>query len=239
MPPVSKLMDLQDLDLAADELHEKRRTLPARAALVESQRHAAALDQGLDLLDQQRKAARSAEHALGDEVSTVASKAAEVEGTLYSGSVKSPKELEGLQEELRLLKAKQAGLEDRELELMEEIERTEAEIERNREQRTGSDALEEELCASIVADEGEIDEELATNGSTRQQEAADIPSAVLEKYAELRGKKRLAGRGAALLRDGSCQGCRMKLAVFEHNRIQGEPPEALVRCTHCNRILVR
>jgi predicted nucleic acid-binding Zn-ribbon protein len=239
MPLLSKLLDIQDLDFSADDLLERRRTLPERAALVESRAEAVALDQAFEVLEGQRGALRADEQALGDEVAVLAAKAKEVEDTLYSGSVKAPKELEGLQEEIRLLKEKQGGLEDRELELMEQIESVEAEMVGNREQRAASDARQGELGAAISSAEGEISGQLAEIGASRAKATPEIPELVMEKYGELRSRERLRGRAAGRLEGGSCQSCRMKLPVLEHKRIQDQPPDALVRCVHCGRILVR
>lgn len=239
MSKLSPLLVVQELDLASDALMERRWTLPERAERAQIEVRQAELDRAHADLEQTRKTLNAAEHALADEAAAIAAKAKEVEANLYSGSVTVPKELAGLQEEVRLLKEKQASIEDRELELMEEIERTEGEIAGNRAQRAECDARDRELASAVATAESQIDAELTGLADSRAKAAPDIPAEILAKYDELRGKAGLAGRAAAQLEKGTCQGCRVKLAVMDHRRIQEEPELALVRCTHCKRILVR
>lgn len=232
-------MDVQELDIAADALNERRENLPERAERLQNQALARDLDRGLEQLEGQRGALRASEHSLAEEVAAMAARAKGAEDKLYSGGVKIPKELEGLQEEVRLLTQKQAELEDGELALMEQIEAAEREMAANREQRAASEQRERELDAAIAAAESEIEGELATLGASRQDAALNIPPLVLEKYAELRRNTRMAGRPAARLLGGSCQGCHVKLPIAEHQRIQDGEPGALVRCPQCRRVLVR
>jgi predicted nucleic acid-binding Zn-ribbon protein len=239
VPPLSPLLDVQELDIAADALNERLRDLPERAERLANQQHARDLDAGVAELEAQRETLNASERGLAGKVADMAARAKEAEDKLYSGGVKVPKELEGLQEELRVFKEKQSELEDGELLLMEQIEATELAMSANREQRAASDTAEKELDASIAAAEAEIDDELSVRGASRQKAAVGIPAAVLEKYAELRKNVRMRGRPAARLESGTCQGCRVQLPIFEHHRIQDEAPTALVRCPQCRRVLIR
>ena len=69
--------------------------------------------------------------------------------------------------------------------------------------------------------------------------AIPLGLALLTKYTALRAMPRLAGRAAARLGQGVCEGCRAKLPLVEYRRMKAEPPEALIQCTGCRRILVR
>jgi len=239
VPSLSQLLDVQDLDLSSDQLHERRRTMPEREALRASHTEAAALDEAHTALIERRETLSNTEHDLGSEVATVAAKAKEVEDALYSGSVKVPKELEALQEELRLLRARQSGIEEQEMELLEEIELCDGEIVENRSAHTGAEARAAELEAAIRAAETEIEAELTQVAARRGAESSHVPAPILAEYDRLRGKERMAGRAAARLADGSCQGCRVKLPVLEYNRMKAEPEDTLLCCVHCGRVLVR
>jgi predicted nucleic acid-binding Zn-ribbon protein len=236
---LAPLLDLQDMDLTSDALVVRRRTLPERSERVENQSRAAALDVGWEALSGQRDELHAAEQALAAEVAAASDKAREVEDTLYSGTVKSPKELEGLQTEARLMRDKQAGLEERELELMEQMEEVEGQIQTNRNDHDECESRDRSLDAAIVLAEGEIDAELVALGESRSSTVQAIPSPVLEKYVTLRAVARLKGRAAARLVDGTCQACRIRLPVLECQKIKNQPAEALVYCTQCKRVLVR
>jgi len=158
---------------------------------------------------------------------------------LYSGSVKIPKELETLQEEIRLIRVRQSRLEEQEMELLEQMEQTDAEIEANRAERAERGDIGSALEATIGAAETEIEAELSVLAGKRAEMAAGIPAQILDTYDRLRENVRLAGRAAASLAGGSCGGCHVKLPVLEYNRMKAQPPDALVCCVYCGRVLVR
>lgn len=239
MPTLEKLLEVQEFDLACDALRAKRRDLPERAESERNEQRAVELDRDLALLDEQKAGLSASERVLAAEVAQVAVRAKASEDRLYSGAVTIPKELEGLQEELRGHKQKQSELEDQELELMEQIEQKDAEVAENREARTASDAQGRALDDAIRKAEAEIDGELAEFAAARGLACGGLPAEVLEKYEGLRSAPLMGGRPAARLEDGTCLGCRVKLPVLTHTEMQREPVEALLRCTQCRRILVR
>ena len=52
-------------------------------------------------------------------------------------------------------------------------------------------------------------------------------------------RAKLGGVGAARLVNGRCTGCHLTLPATELDRIRREPPDALIRCDQCGRVLVR
>jgi len=236
---LTPLLSLQDLDLSSDRLAAKRRSLPEREGLLRAQTAALPLDATHAALLAKRIELTRAEHALGSEVEAMATRAREVETTLYSGTVRNSKELSGLQTEMQMLRRQQAGLETRELALLEEIERVEKDIAENRTQREVLSAEVTKWEDALVAAEGVIDRELEGLGEARRSAASGLPDAILVTYEKLRKRERLVGRAVATIADGGCSGCRMRLPVHEHNRILAQPEDALLLCVHCGRILVR
>lgn len=238
-PPLSQLLEVQKLDLASDKLIVRRRELPERAQLEDCRARGRDLDADHAVLLERREALSRAEHELEAEVQGVADKAQQAEDSLYSGSVTAPKELEAQQEEVRLLRARQGGLEEREMELLEEIEALEREMSENRSAREQSDARAAELQVAIDKAESEIDAELARLAGERAPQIAGVPAPVLEEYERLRAKPKLGGRVAAQLGDGRCDGCGIKLPVLEYKRMREQPEDAVIRCVSCGRVLVR
>jgi len=115
------------------------------------------------------------------------------------------------------------------------VEHTEA----NRATRKQCDRETRRIAAALQAAETEIDAELAQLGAQRREKVGDLPAAIVAEYDRLRGKDKLAGRAAALLVDGECGGCRVKLPVLEYNRMRAKPEDTLLTCPRCARVLVR
>ena len=93
------------------------------------------------------------------------------------------------------------------------------------------------LQAAIADAESAIDAELASEVEQRAAPAARVDPDLLAEYERLRA--RLGGIGVAKLEHGTCMGCRMKLPATELDRLKHQPPDALVHCDQCGRILVR
>ncbi|MGH3343578.1 MAG: C4-type zinc ribbon domain-containing protein, partial [Carbonactinosporaceae bacterium] len=60
---------------------------------------------------------------------------------------------------------------------------------------------------------------------------------LLALYARLREQH--DGVGAAAIRLRRCEGCRLELDTAELARIRAAPPDEVIRCDSCRRILVR
>lgn len=154
-----------------------------------------------------------------------------------AGQVGSAKELQGLQHEMESLARRQATLEDVELEVMERLEEAQA---RRAEARAAQEALIAELAdvtARRDAAFAEIDTEASGLRTERDAVAATVPADLLALYEKLRAHN--GGVGAAALRQGRCQGCRLELNALELGRIRAAPPNEVVRCEECRRVLVR
>ena len=149
----------------------------------------------------------------------------------------SAKELEALQHEVESLARRQSALEDVELEAMERLEAVQARVAELR-QRQGE--LAEELAGlertRDEAFEG-IDKDAAYIAGERERAATGLPADLMTLYAKLRADQ--GGVGAAALRQGRCEGCRLQLTPIEIGRIRDAPGDEVMRCEECRRILVR
>ncbi|HMC51585.1 MAG TPA: C4-type zinc ribbon domain-containing protein, partial [Acidimicrobiales bacterium] len=85
--------------------------------------------------------------------------------------------------------------------------------------------------------EASIDAEVATEREARAALAAALPADLSAQYDRLRG--RLGGIGAARLANGACTGCHLTLSAIELDRMRRAPPDAVLHCEQCGRILVR
>ena len=73
--------------------------------------------------------------------------------------------------------------------------------------------------------------------SGRQPLVADLPADLVALYDRIREQS--GGIGAAMLRHGRCEGCRLELSGGERVRVRTAAPDEVVRCDECRRILVR
>ena len=239
MSGLKALLTVQELDLEGDRLRARQEDLAASQELERCAAEIVALDASLAGIRERREELARAERALGVEVEAVAGKAKAVETTLYSGTVKVPKELEAHQEDLQMLRRRQAELEDLELEQLEAIEVVEGELAEQDSRRAHAAARATEIETANHLAEAEIRTELIRIKKPRAEAAAMLPGPVLEAYDRLRGNQRLAGRVVARLGEGVCEGCRTQLPTSEYGRIRAEAPDAVVRCVSCGRLLVR
>jgi predicted nucleic acid-binding Zn-ribbon protein len=171
------------------------------------------------------------------DVDQVRQRAGRDQKRLDAGTVSSPKELESLQHEIESLARRQGDLEDTVLEIMERRESAQARIAELTAERDQIAGDLERTVAVLAAATAEIDAETATLGGERATLAGGLPGELVALYEKIRAGA--DGVGAAALRRGRCEGCRMELSTTDLNTIRTTPENELVRCEECRRILVR
>ncbi len=231
------LLRVQDHDTAVDRLRHRRQTLPEAAELRATEDELSRLEGALAEVGGRAAEAARAQRRLEGELSTVEAKITELDAKLYSGAVKVPRELQAMQAEGEALRTRRGTLEDEVLEAMGEREPLEEEVAALERRRGELDAEGSRLRAAVAEAEAGIDKELAAELHARDAAAASIPGDLIGLYEQLRAH--LGGVGAAPLVNGRCGGCHLALPATEVDRLRKEPPETLVRCEQCSRILVR
>jgi hypothetical protein len=227
---------MAELDAELSRLDHRRRVLPENAEFERAQQRDGELRDelatleatGSDLTRDQAKAER--------DVDQVRTRIERDRARLDAGQVSSPKELENLQSEIVSLERRQGDLEEVVLEVMERLEEV---IRRSDELSTEQTALTgqmKEIAARRDAAFAEIDEQAGKAGDARAGIAADLPGDLLALYDRLRAQHTV---GAAVLRNGRCEGCHLTLNTVDLGRIRAAPPDEVLRCEECRRILVR
>jgi predicted nucleic acid-binding Zn-ribbon protein len=156
---------------------------------------------------------------------------------MESGAVGSAKELEALQHEVDSLARRQSALEDVELEAMERLESVQSHLAELRSRLETARLDLAELEARRDEAFAAIDKDAEYIGGERARAATGLPDDLMTLYAKLRADQ--GGVGAAALRQGRCEGCRLQLTPIEIGRIRDAPGEEVMRCEECRRILVR
>lgn len=230
-----RLLDLQAIDTALAQLDHRRRTLSEIAELD-------ALARELSSLEDERLRAQVAVDDIARDVSRMEKDVEQVrvradrDRTRLDAGTGPAKELEALQHELATLNRRQSELEDAELELMEQQERAQgvldgidARLTNTRQTRAAAEARHDEAI-------NQIDGDRRFRQDGRGKVSADLPADLLALYERIRES---TGIGAALLRAGRCEGCRLELAGSERSKVKATAPDEVVRHEECGRILVR
>ena len=148
-------------------------------------------------------------------------------------AVKNNKEYQALLAGIEHLKADQSGVEDRLLEILDEIESAEASL---AEDRAYFSAFETELAEDekVIAREAEtarrsLDKIMAARAELETR----IEPAYLEKFRRVQATKR--GQAMAPVQDAMCKGCHMNIPPQLYNELQRF--DQLLFCPRCQRII--
>jgi hypothetical protein len=229
-----RLLDLQAVDTSMAQLAHRRRSLPELAEID-------AVSRELSALEDERVRAQVAVDDLDRDISRFEKDIEQVrirkerdQKRLDAGG--QLREIEGLQHELATLNRRQSELEDAELELLEQRETAEATLSEVKGRLTA--ASERRQAAERRRDEAlaEITKEEEFKTSSRGPLVADLPADLVALYDKIRQD---SGLGAALFKSGRCGGCRIELYGADLARVRAAPPDEVVRCEECRRIMVR
>lgn len=237
MSSFEALLQVQERDTSVDQLRRRRATLPERTRLSELEQRVALVEARLGDVRSNRESVAERQARLEEEVRLLDGRVEEIERRLYSGTVSASRELQALSAEVASVKRHRSSVEDSVLEAMEEGEPLDREAQSLEAERDQLDAESERLRAALVEEEVAIDAEVAADEAERAGAAAGVPDELLRTYEGLRAK--LGGVGAARLVGASCSGCHLVLPSAEVARLKRQPPDALVFCEQCGRILVR
>jgi len=231
-----KLLELADLDAELSRLDHRRRTLPESQEYEQAEARDGELRSELATLEAQESDLTRDQSKAERDVDQVRSRIERDRARLDAGLVSSPKELENLQSEIASLERRQSDLEEVVLEVMERLE----EVSRRRTSVAGEQATltgqRDEIGARRDSALAEIGEESGKAADRRAGIAAEIPDDLLGLYDRLRAQHTV---GAAVLNRGRCEGCHLSLNTVDLSRIRAAPPDEVIRCEECRRILVR
>lgn len=230
-----RLLDVQAIDTSLAQLAHRRKTLPELAEIDRLARELSTLEDdrvraqvGVDDLD--RDIAR-----MEKDVDQVRVRADKDRGRLDAGTGPA-KELEALQHELATLTRRQGELEDAELELMEQREQAQGTLDEIEQRLAATRTVRDETEARRDAALSELDRDRDFKAAGRVPLVADLPADLVQLYERVRES---TGLGAAMLRHGRCEGCRLELSGSERARVKAAAPDEVIRCEECQRILVR
>ncbi len=232
-----RLLDLQALDTALDQLAHRRRTLPELAEITRLEGLVAGSRDEVVRLETEASDLARQTRKYEDEIAQVRTRKERNDQRMASGAVTQAKQLEDMQHENATLQRRQGELEDRELEVMEQAEAVQAELDVLLEERDGRLRERDEAAVARDAAWAQIDEQVAAKQGERAALAAELPADLVALYDRIRAAE--GGTGAGAIGQGRCGACRLDLMGNEKAEIRAAAPDEVLRHEECRRIMVR
>ncbi len=228
MSVTKQLYQLQEVDLELESNEQALRQLVNQLgesqAVIRTQAELTLEHQRLEELRRQQNAAEWETDDLRDKLTTA-------EGKLYSGRITNPKELTSLQHEIDGLKARRDQLEDKTLEIMDQVEFTTAKVAAISSQLERLEAEWSSQQQQLSSDIEQLKTILSDLNDEWQLLSAKIDPQVIEFYLELKKHK---GMAVAKVEQGVCRGCQISLPTTDLQRVRSG---SMVQCSSCGRIL--
>lgn len=224
----AQLYRLQQLDLELQkrqqELDKVKNQLTDNKALVATEARIASQK---GQVEDARKKQRSSEWELED----LQEKVRQIDGKLYSGKTKDPKELVNLEKEVTNLKSQTKTKEDILLELMSQVEEIETGL------KTAAREVEQlkqewdQRQESLGPRRSEIETLLARLKADRTGLVQQIDSEVFNTYERIRSTM---GQAVVKVERGRCLGCHITVPTSQWQKARAGD---LIQCNNCSRIL--
>jgi uncharacterized protein len=230
--PVSDLQllyQLQELDLQIESqsalLQQIASALGETGDMTMAQAHVNSLR---EMLHDQEQRMRELEW----DVDEINRRVTDEESKMYSGKVKNPKELQDLQKDVGQRVDQRSKIEERELEIMADVEATQTDLQRAQEDLIQIRTAWEDNQRTLAERQASSTESIEVLRAKRVQVCTSVTPASISLYEKLRREKR--GRAVSKVERSTCLGCRIALPMGLIGRIRGRD---LVFCPSCGRIL--
>jgi len=228
-PDLQHLIQLQDLDLAADRARRRIAELPAAEHALETR--VAEKSSALSRVKEEIATDQTARREVDKELAAVQSRLSKSKGQLME--VKTNKEYQAMQKEIAVAEQEVRAHEDRLLEHMERAEKFAVDL------KAAESALKAEQAEVareqklLGAERGALEDEIARVTAARTELVALLPREALSLFERIaHGRK---GVAVAEAKDGLCTVCHVRLRPQKFNDVRRN--DTLTQCDSCTRIL--
>lgn len=228
MSTARQLYRLQEIELEIDSC---QRTLDGVSCRIGNREFLAGVEAKLGAEEQRLKDLKSGQQSSEWEAEDIRSKLKTAEADLYSGRIKSPKELSSLQGEVEVMKKKLSHVEDSALQFMEQAEEVIGSVAAVRKEFDSAEAAWKEEQKTLSAQKSQLETRLVELKKERGTTLAQLAPETVSLYNDLKKKKGLA---VARVEQGICKSCRIQLPSADIARVRGG---RLVQCGSCGRIM--
>lgn len=229
-----------------DDLHALLAVQETDTKILRAQAAIAALDTGSALAAayntgkaEAERLRAQAQHAQAEQrdaelrLAGIETKEAHEKKTLFSGTVRSPRELENLQREVEMLGRQKGDAETTVLEAMEAAGEQTTAAERAEAEITALADRYRIVRAAYKERHAALSKELAAHGAERAERAKIVPATLLTRYE--RAKRNGVGAAEMDENDG-CGACHTRLSSTLVDAVRAA--RTVEVCEHCGRILI-
>jgi predicted nucleic acid-binding Zn-ribbon protein len=228
-PDLEHLIQLQDVDSAAEKARRRIADMPAAVAALDAR--IAERMNAAAVVKERIAASQASRREIEKELAAVQGRLSKYKGQLME--VKTNKEYQAMQKEMSVAEQDVRGHEDRLLDRMEEAETLAAELKKEeaalKAEQTEVAGLRQQLETGRAAAEAELQRTFAQRATLAGQLSRDTMM-LYERVAH--GRKGLA---VAEARDGLCTVCHVRLRPQVFNEVRRN--DSVIQCDSCTRIL--
>jgi len=224
------LYRLQQVDTQMDQIQSRLKTI---LETLENDLELRAAKEALVSAENLHKRADNALKQSEAEVEKQSIKIEQTESSLYSGSVKNPKELQDLQMDVASLKKYLGTLEERELEAMIQAEESEKELGSAKEKLAGVQASLKEQNIDLTNESEVLNKDMERLEAERKAVTGTLDEQSLKTYEGLRQHKR--GVAVAIISEDACSACGTTLTASQQQSVRSS--SNLYYCPTCGRIV--
>jgi uncharacterized protein len=231
MTQAQALYHLQQIEL---EILRSQKRLEEITTLLTDSTAVAAAQKQVEAATKSLSPLRAKVRDLDLEIQSNTQKAKSTEQQLYSGSVKNPKALQDMQQELEALKTWQGTLEDRLLEAMVNMEDAESTLKNAESELEKMKTEFESKHVDLIKEQADLKAKVEGLQAKRQTALKEVTPESLKLYNTMKPRKN--NQPMALMDDVGCQFCGVEQTM---NIVQDvRRGQSLIPCTSCGRILV-
>ena len=228
------LLQLQGIDTASDQARHRKSNLEERDKLNALAKSVIEWERRCNELAGQITRAEQLVAAAEHQSQEIDAKRARLRKQMKT--VIAPREAEALQHEIETLDEQRSALDEEALVKMDEQSSAESALSSLKDRESELRAQATAATSALAEVESSIDAGLLDLASTREQLIASLPSALVNRYEQVRAK---LGVAAAMLTGSKCEGCHLDLSPAEVDEVRRAPADVLPDCPQCGRLLVR
>lgn len=231
MVAIRQLYDLQEVDLRLDR---DRQRLQAIAVAFGNEVPLVPLRQRVREMEAAVHLAAAQQKELDQAVASIAQHIKQVEGKLYGGAVRIPRELADLQADLAQLNRQRSQQEDGLLKVLDQLDGLQKELDGEQPRLREQEIAWQQEQAAMAKERDGLQTEMAQLGVQRASMASRVSAIELALYDQVRRGHN--GKAVARVERGICESCRVGLPTAQLRSVRTSPMP--VRCPNCGLILL-
>ncbi len=235
MTDLDALRALMEADRWLERVNAQRRHLPEAEELAKVETELRGLASALRTAQDVAAPVRASLALVHAESHKLASRASDLTAKLAASGVAAAT-LAALQRELDHVKDLASNAEDREIELLLDLEPLDEALEAIKVAAAPLAARRSQLQSQVAELQASLDEELAALAAQREVAAQALEAPLRVRYEAALARAGVSG--AAQVVAGRCDGCRLALAPLDLDRVKALGAGEIGTCPECGRLLL-